>query len=168
MRKLATGTGVLSITLIILNLILYKDIPQVIPVLRGIEAEKTLLLSIRVLAINILTLATFLILSNSLYRAKRGKDLIIYGKWILGFIMFKMVLEFIGLFYARFFALQMYFLLAGIVLLLLYGLSRHRYLFCKKFWYPVRFLASEKIVLVIFLLVYIVLQIPVVSIVLNH
>lgn len=168
MRKLATGAGVLSITLLIINLILYNNIPQVIPVLRGIEAEKTLLLSIRVLAINILTLATFLILANSLYRGHRDNNLIIYGKWILGFIMFKMVLEFIGLFYARFFAFQMYLLLAGIVLLLFYGLSQHRYLFCKKFWYPVKFFASEKIVLAIFLLVYIVLHIPVVSMVLNH
>ena len=40
MRKLAVGASVLSIILLVLNVVLYNNIPQVIPVLRGIEAER--------------------------------------------------------------------------------------------------------------------------------
>ncbi len=41
MRKLAVGASVLSIILLVLNVVLYNNIPQVIPVLRGVEAGKT-------------------------------------------------------------------------------------------------------------------------------
>jgi hypothetical protein len=168
MRKLAAGAGVLSMTLLIINLSFYNHIPQDIPVLRGIVADKTLLLSIRVLIINMLTLAAFLILANSIHRVQQEAGLNIYGAWILGFIMVKMTFECIGLFYERFFIFQMYLLLAGIVFLLAYGLIRHRNLFRKEFWEPVRFYASEKFILAILLITYIAVNIPVVSIVFSH
>ena len=168
MRKLAVGASVLSIILLVLNVVLYNNIPQVITVLRGVEAEKTFLLSIRILVINILTLAAFLILSKSIHRSQRDNELNSYGSWILIFIMVKMLSEFTGLFYEGFLILQMSLLLAGVVLLLLYGLFRHRYLISKEFWKPVKFIASEKIILAILLIAYIAVNIPVLSIIPNQ
>ncbi len=168
MRKLAVGASVLSIILLVLNVVLYNNIPQVIPVLRGVEAGKTFLLSIRILVINILTLAAFLLFSKSIHRSRRDNELNSYGSWILIFIMVKMLSEFTGLFYEGFLILQMSLLLAGVVLLLLYGLFRHRYLISKEFWKPVRFIASEKIILAILLIAYIAVNIPVVSIFSNQ
>lgn len=168
MRKLAAGAGVLSLILFVLILALYEYIPQTIPVLRGIEADKSLFLSIRILVINILTLAAFLILAKSIYRSQQDYELNTYGTWILIFIMVKMLLEFVGLLYESFLNLQMYILLAGVVLLGFYGLSRHRYLFGKEFWKPIRFLASEKIILTILLITYIAVNIPVVSMISNQ
>jgi len=164
MRKLAVGAGVLSIILLVLNMVLYNNIPQVIPVFRGIEADKTILLSVRILVINILTLAAFLILSKSIHRSRRDNELNTYGSWILIFILVKMVVEFTGLFSKGFLILQMYLLLASVILLFTYGLLRHRYLFSKEFWKPVRFIMSEKIILAILLVAYIAVNIPVVSV----
>lgn len=165
MKKLAAGAAVLSIILFVLTMLLYNNIPQVVPVLRGIEAEKTRLLSIRILVINIITLAVFLVLSKSIHRSRRDNELNTYGSWILLFIMGKMLLEFIGLLYDSFLVPQMYLLLAGVVLLLLYGWFRHRYLISKEFWEPIRFITSEKILLAILLLAYIAVNIPVLSII---
>ncbi|MDC7230695.1 MAG: hypothetical protein PQJ48_10330 [Sphaerochaetaceae bacterium] len=165
MRKLAIGASVLSIILLVLNVVLYNNIPQIIPVLRGLEAEKTFLLSIRILVINSLTLAAFLILSKSIRRSQRDNELNTYGSWILIFIMGKMLVEFIGLFYEDFLILQGYFLLAGFILLFAYGVLRHRYLINKEFWKPVRFITSEKIVLSMLLIAYIAVNIPVISII---
>jgi hypothetical protein len=168
MRKLAVGASVLSIILLVLNVVLYNNIPQVIPVLRGFEAGKTFLLSIRILVINILTLAAFLILSKSIHRSQRDNELNSYGSWILIFIMVKMLSEFTGLFYEGFLDPPDVPPVSGVVLLLLYGLFRHRYLFSKEFWKPVRFIMSEKIILAILLIAYIAVNIPVLSIIHNQ
>jgi len=56
---------------------------------------------------------------------------------------------------------------AGIlsILLFAYGMLRHRYLINKEFWKPVRFIASERIVLSMLLIAYVVVNIPVFSII---
>ncbi len=164
MRKLAVGACALSVILFVLNIILYDRILQVLPVIRGIEAEKSLLLSMRILIINILTLAAFLVLTRSVHRSPRSGDLNTYGSWVLIFIMFKMLVEFIGLFHEGFLNLQMYPLLAGVLLLSAYGVSRHRYLISKEFWAPIRFSASEKIILMVILIAYATANIPAISI----
>ena len=165
MRKIATGAGILSILLLALNMIFYNNIPQVIPVLRGLEAEKTFLLSIRILIINILTLTAFLILSESIHRSQGDNELNTYGSWILIFIMVKMLVEFAGLFYKDLLILQIYLLLAGFILLLAYGMLQHRYLISKDFWKPVKFITSEKIVLSMLLITYIAVNIPAIAII---
>ena len=163
MRKLAVGAGVLSVILIVLDITLYDNILQVVPVIRGIEAEKSLFLVMRILIINILTLMAFLVLAKSIQRSHRNDKLETYGSWILVFIMFKMLVEFLGLFHEVFLNLQMYPLLVGVGLLLAYGLVRHRYLLGREFWKTVRFDVSENIALVVILIAYLAVNIPAIS-----
>ena len=163
MRKFAVGAGVLSIILFVLTFLLYENILKMVPVVRGIEAEKSVLLSLRILIINILTLMAFLVLAKSIQRSHRNDKLETYGSWILVFIMFKMLLEFLGLFHEVLLNLQMYPLLMGVGLLLAYGLVRHRYLLGREFWKTVRFDASENIALVVILIAYLAVNIPAIS-----
>jgi hypothetical protein len=161
MRKIAIAAGILAAVLLVLNLVLYDRILQDLPVVRGINAQKSVLLSIRILIINILTLTAFLTLANSMYRSQRIKDLSTFGSLVLIFIMGKMLVEFIGLFHAKIMRIQMYPLLATLLFLLIYGALRHKYLFNKAFWKTIRFNTSEKIILTLLLIAYVVVNIPV-------
>jgi hypothetical protein len=168
MRKLGIGTAVLAVILFILNITLYDKIFQVIPVIRGVEAEKSLFLSMRILIINILTLIAFLVLAKSISRSHEKRGLSTFGSWILFFFIAKMSLEFIGLFTKGVLEVQMYPLVLGIILLLLFGISRYRFLLSKGFWETVRFSATEKIILIFLLVAYIAVNIPAISVVVNR
>jgi hypothetical protein len=91
-----------------------------------------------------------------------------FGSLVLIFIMGKMLVEFIGLFHAKIMRIQMYPLLATLLFLLIYGALRHKYLFNKAFWKTIRFNTSEKIILTLLLIAYVVVNIPVLVVVGNR
>jgi hypothetical protein len=160
MRKLSLAAVGLSMILLILNVSLYDKLQQFIPVIRGLEAETTYILALRVLVINILSLTAFLVPTKSIHRSHQLSDLNRFGGWVLMFIMFKMSFEFLGLFYREFLEMQMYLLLAGMAALLIYGVMRHGYLFTQAFWKKVSFNTSEKILFISLLLLYLAVNVP--------
>ena len=163
MRKLSYVAGVFVLVLFVLQVILYDRIIDFIPVIRGIMAEKSLLLSMRILLINILSLAAFLILARSISCVHAGKILNRLGISILVYIMLKTGFEFLSLFNTGILHIQVYPLIGGIALLLLFGFFRYRFLFERDFWKDVRFTAREKGSLVVFMILYLALQIPVIQ-----
>ncbi len=168
MRKTAALSGVLALLLLILTLVLYDSIRDPVPLIRGWEAPKTVLLSLRILIINILALSAFLILSKSIARQVSDGRLKPVGRWILIFIMVKMGLEFTAMFSQVLLESIVFPLLTGIIALLLYALIRHRYLFSKDFWVEIRLSSSEKLILTALLIAYIAVNIPVFTVIIRR
>ncbi len=165
MKKVAFSAGILSVMLFILNIVLYERIIDPIPVVRGIFAEKTWLLSVRILISNILSLSAFLILAQSIARSHKEKELNALGISIIIYIMLKMTFEFIALFDTGTLEIQVYPLLFGLAILVGVSFFRYRMLFERAFWKVVHFTAREKGILLLLLLIYIAIQIPALSLI---
>jgi len=153
--------------MLVLNLLMYEKIISPLPVFRGYEMDKTVFLSIRVLLINFITLIVFLILSRSVRRSHKSKNLGIVGSLILIVIIVKTVVEFTGLFNVVVLELQMIPLLVGIIGVFIYIVLKNRFLLEKDFWKTVKFSKVEILILILGLVSYIGLTLPVIIIMNN-
>lgn len=167
-RKIALAVSSLSAVLLVLCIVLYDEVAAILPIVRGVSEPKTLFLSIRILLINIETLAAFLLLSKSIGRVHHQKELEVLGPLVLLLIGIKMILEFIGMFRTSFLHWVQYPILVGMLGFVFFAWLNHRIVFSREFWKPVKFTKLEVSFFVVLLIGYIASNMPLIRLFLHR
>ena len=163
--KIASITAaVISSILLLINVLFYKNISESIQIIRGVFIQKTFFMAIRILLINITTLGLCYWLIKVLIQNGKEKEIEIPGTILLIIVILKTVIEASGMFVKEIMDNSLYILVPILLIGFLFIYWKGKNLFKREFWKTITTNKSNLWSVVGLVMVYIVLNIPVIMI----
>lgn len=163
MKYLKIISLIVYFAIILLSFVLYSEISKVVPVIRGLTIEKTLFWGTRIQFINLISFLAILILGNSILRYEEFKKSKVVVFTLFLTILSKGIIEFLALFYNVLLINSAFILIPIVILGLAIALYNSKYIFADNRWKNIKFNLIEKIFLSIIGLAYIVLNLPILT-----